>query len=268
MKRFGWLLPLVLALGGGPASADDAAQKVMDCVRANVPPRLTIGSLELVTYDRVGGSRTLKGRMFTSREAAGEQGRSGGLMNAALRIDAPAEFKGAAYLVRETDDYLKDGMFVYLPSVKRVRRVTGTFADASLMGTNFSYFDFKQLQNAFGDLEAKVDGSEHVNGRPAHVLLFKAKPGAETKYTSVKAWIDVEACVAVRGEFYEGRKLAKELSSPAGSLKQSGRTWYASEIEMRDPNTGTRTVLRMDKLDSEKQQSARYFDPNGFHLGP
>ena len=50
-----------------------------------------------------------------------------------------------------TDDYLRDGMFVYLPAVKRVRRVTGTFADGALMGTNFSYFDFKQLQNTFGD---------------------------------------------------------------------------------------------------------------------
>ena len=264
MKRTGMLL---LALLAAPAWADDAApaaQKVMECMRANVPPQLTIGMLELTTYDRVGGSRQLRGRMFTRKEPGGQ----GSLMTASLRIDGPKEFKGAAYLVRETDDYLRDGMFIYLPAVKRVRRVTGTFADASLMGTNFSYFDFKQLQNAFGDLSATVEPAEPVNGRPAHVLSFKALPGAETRYTRVKAWIDQQACVAVRAEFYEGKRLAKELSSLAGSLQQAGRTWYISEIEMRDPAAGTRTVLRVGKLDAERAPPERYFQPTAFFLGP
>ena len=262
MKRTGMLL--LFGLLAVPAWADDAATKVMECMRANVPPHLSIGMLELTVYDRVGGSRQLKGRMFTRKEQGGDKG----LMHASLRIDAPAEFKGAAYLVRETDDYLRDGMFVYLPAVKRVRRVTGSFADASLMGTNFSYFDFKQLQNAFGDLSASVEPAEHINGRPAHVLSFKALPGTETRYTRVKAWIDQQACVAVRAVFHEGKKLAKELSSLPGSLKQAGATWYVAEIEMRDLSAGTRTVLRMGKLDSERAPANRHFDPNAFFMGP
>lgn len=261
MKRSGMLLLALLAM---PAWADDAAQKVMACMRGNVPAQLSIGMLELTVYDRVGGSRQLRGRMFTRKEAGG----AAGFMTASLRIDAPAEFKGASYLVRETDDYLRDGMFIYLPAVKRVRRVTGTFADASLMGTNFSYFDFKQLQNAFGDLDAKVEPTEQVNGRPVHVLSFKALPGAETRYTGVKAWIDQQACVAVRAEFYEGKRLAKELSSLAGSLKQAGPTWYVSEIEMRDPGNGTRTVLRMGALDTTRPPPSRYFDSTAFFMGP
>lgn len=261
MRRSGMLLLAVLAV---PAWAQDPTQKIVDCMRANVPPHLTIGMLELTVYDRIGGSRQLKGRMFTRKE----QGANGGLMTASLRIDNPPEFKGAAYLVRETDDYLRDGMFVYLPGVKRVRRVTGTFADASLMGTNFSYFDFKQLQNAFGDLQAKMEPVEHIHGRPAHVLSFTAMPGAETRYTHVKAWVDQQACVAVRAEFHEGKRLVKELSSLAGSLRQAGTTWYVSEIEMRDPQTATRTVLRMGALDTARPPASRYFDPTAFFIGP
>ena len=261
MKRSGFLLLALLAL---PAWADEATQKVVECMRANVPAQLSIGVLELTVYDRAGGSRQMKGRLFTRKDTGG----NGGLMTASLRIDNPVEFKGAAYLVRETQDYLRDGMFVYLPSVKRVRRVTGTFADASLLGTNFSYFDFKQLQNAFGDLSATLEPAEHINGRPAHVMSFKALPGAETRYTHVKAWIDQQACVGVRAQFFEGKKLVKELTSPTGSLKQAGPTWYVTEIEMRDPSAGTRTVLRMGGLDSAKAPAARYFDPNAFFMGP
>ena len=94
MKRTGMLL--LLGLLAAPAWADDAAAKVMECMRANVPPQLSIGMLELTVYDRTGGSRQLKGRMFPRKE----QGGARGLRHASLRIDAPAEFKGAAWATR------------------------------------------------------------------------------------------------------------------------------------------------------------------------
>jgi hypothetical protein len=256
---------LLLALLVTPAwAADEAAEKIVGCMRAAMPQNLTVGSFILTSYDRVGGSRTLQGRLYATRENLKVKG---GLMHASLRIEAPREFKGAAYLVQETDDYLRDGMFVYLPAVKRVRRVTGSFADASLMGTNFSYFDFKQLQQAFGDLEPTLEKGEPVNGRPAHVLRFKTLPGAETRYTTVRAWVDEQACVVVKAEFNEGKKVAKELTSPAGSLQQSGNIWYVAEYEMRDPQDGTRTVLRVGKVDAAAAPSRRYFDPTAFYLG-
>jgi hypothetical protein len=170
--------------------------------------------------------------------------------------------------VRETDDYLRDGMFVYLPGVKRVRRITGSFADGSLLGTNFSYFDFKQMENAFGDLAAKLESATEIDGRPVHVLSFEALPGTETRYTSVKAWIDQKACVGVKAEFYDGGRLVKQLLSPPGSLHQVGDTWYLSEIEMREPGAGTRTVLRMGELNVTTPPPARVFEPTGFFLGP
>ncbi|HUR42062.1 MAG TPA: outer membrane lipoprotein-sorting protein [Verrucomicrobiae bacterium] len=262
MKRLALLLFVLLIPN---AHAEETTKSVVECMRTRVPPFLTIGQLELTTYDRVGGSRTLQGRLYSSKENGGPQG---AMMHATLRVDAPAEFKGAAYLVRETDDYLRDGMFVYLPGVKRVRRVTGTFADASLLGTNFSYFDFKQLQNAFVDLLAESLVTEQVNGRPAYVLTARAVPGTETRYTMAKVWVDQQACVAVRAEFWDNKKVSKELSSPAGSLRKSGELWYVSEIEMRDASSGTRTVLKTGKLDAAKPPASRYFDPNTFHLGP
>lgn len=261
MKRSSLLL--VLLLLAAPAAAEDTAQSIIDCMRANVPQHLAIGDLELTMFDRGGGSRTLQGRLFTSR-----QGGAAGRMRATLRIDGPPEYRGAAYLVTETEDFLRDGMFVYLPTVKRVRRITGTFADGSLLGTNFSYFDFKQLQSAFGDLAPTLEGREPVHGRMAHVLSFEVLAGTETRYTGVRAWVDQEACVAVRAEFYEGKKVTKALATLPGALKRTGGTWYLSEIEMRDPASGTRTVLRMEKLNAERALPERLFEATSFHLGP
>jgi len=261
-----WLgLGLALALGA-PAYAQDPAQKVVECMRANVPQRLSIKGLELTTFDRAGGARTLKGRLYVGRDK-GAGGRE--LISASLHVDLPAELKGAAYLVKETDDYLRDGMFVYLPAVKRVRRVTGTFADGALLGTNFSYFDFKQLQNAFSDVSAKYEGTVDVNGRSSHVLSYTVVEGAETRYTGGKLWVDQEACVVVKGEFHEGAgRIAKQFSSPPGGLRRAGATWYLAESEMQEPAAGTRSTVRVTKVDTQSAVPNRYFDPTLFHLSP
>jgi hypothetical protein len=260
MKRAGTLL---LLLACASAHAEGGADPVIHCMRANVPPQLSIGMVELTMYDRTGGARTVKGHIYSARDKSPK-----GLMSAMLRVDSPSDLKGASYLVRETDDYLRDGMFVYLPGVKRVRRVTGSFADGSLLGTNFSYFDFKQMQNAFGDLAAKLEPAEEVNGRAVHVLSFSALPGTETRYTNVKAWIDQKACIGVKAQFFEGNKLVKELSSPPDALHQAGDTWYLHEMEMRDPISGTRTVLRMGQLNTSKAPPRQAFDPTAFYLAP
>ncbi len=264
MKHRWTLLALLVGLAPAvQAQAQDATQKVVDCMRANVPKQLSIKSIELTAYDRSGGSRTMKGRMYMGRE---EGTKPGGLISAALYIDLPVELKGAAYLVKETDDYLRDGMFVYLPAVKRVRRITGTFADGALMGTNFSYFDFKQLQNAFSDLTARHEGLADVNGRPAQVLAFTVLEGTETRYTGGKLWVDQEACVVVKGEFYEGTKVVKAFTSPAGALRRTDKTWYLAEVEMKEPGAGTRTIARVTKVDTKTELPKRYFNPNLFHL--
>jgi hypothetical protein len=249
-----------------PAPSPGDAQKILECMRANVPQRLSVRDLELTAFDRAGGSRTLKGRLYVGRDK-GPGGRE--LISASLHVDLPSELRGAAYLVKETDDYLRDGMFVYLPAVKRVRRVTGTFADGALLGTSFSYFDFKQLQNAFSDVSAKYEGAADVNGRRSHVLSYTVLEGAETRYTGGRLWIDQEACVVVKGEFHEaGGRIAKQFGSPPGALRRAGPTWYLAESEMREPAINTRSTVRLAKVDTQAAVPNRYFDPNLFHLSP
>ena len=48
--------------------------------------------------------------------------------------------RDAAYLVREASDPGKEEeMYVYLPALQKVRRITGAMKDSSLFGTDLSY---------------------------------------------------------------------------------------------------------------------------------
>jgi hypothetical protein len=261
MKSSGILLALAVL---APAYAADNAQTVLECKRANVPPAIRAQDIELAATDRAGSTRTLKGKLY----ALSEKTSSGGsLVRAMLKIEGPASYAGASYLVREAEEAAKEGMFVYLPSVRRVKRVSGSFADGSLLGTNFSYNDLKLLSNSFVGSAAKLEASEEIDHRPVYRLLFRTLPGGGSPYNTVRAWVDQKSCVPLKAEFFEGDSVRKRLTASAGALQQSGKYWYLAEVEMSDLKEGTKTVLKLGKVAGATGLPGRYFSPDLFYLG-
>ena len=261
MKR-SWLLLLALMVPLA-AQADKELDRVFACMSANAPPTVRVQQIELTSTDRSGGKRTLKGRLF----AKGEKTAGGERQRILLKVDEPADFAGASYLVRQGENYLQDGMYVYLPSVRRVRRVSGTFADGSLLGTNFSYNDFRMLQLAFIDAEALLEDPETIENRPTHVISFTPSPEAQSRYSLIRLWVDQKTCLPLKSEFREGLDLIKELTVPVTALQQSGNRWYASEARMRDVTDGSSSVMRIVGTALGASIPGSYFDPGSFYVG-
>ncbi|HZP13484.1 MAG TPA: outer membrane lipoprotein-sorting protein [Nevskiaceae bacterium] len=259
MKRIATLLALVII---APARAQDA-QHVIDCMRANVPPALRVQEIELAATDRTGTTRSLKGKLYAMLEKTSA---GGGLVRAMLRMESPEAVAGTAYLVRESADSANENMFVYLPAFRRVRRVTSSLGDRSLLGTDFSFSDFKLLSNSFVGSSAKIEPSGVVVQRPTYTIRFTPLAGAASPYSQVRAWVDQETCVPLKADFYIGSAVRKRLTAPASALQRVGDFWYLSEVVMRDLLEGTTTVLRTGKLTGAKELPGRYFDPNLFYV--
>lgn len=262
MKRLIGLLLLVVFL---PAQAQEGAQKIVSCLRGNILPGSHVQEIELAAYDVHGQTHVLKGKLTTTRENLPD---AEGLLRAMLRIHAPAYIAGASYLMRQMENRSFESTYVYLPSVRRVRRVSSEFADGSLLGTNFSYYDFTQLVNAFGDLNAKFEGTDKYEDRKVDLISFSARPGDTSSiYSSVRVRVDQKTCVPLMAEFYKGQAVRKRFTASAQSLKKSKELWYLSEIEMKDLLDDTRTVLRILSLETVDKLPARIFEPNTFYLG-
>lgn len=246
----------------GSASIAADADKIVKCLRGNFPETISVRQVRLVTTDASGGSSIIAGRVYGQLEQR-ESGR--GLMRGTLMIEEPRNLYGASYLVRETDDYLRDGMFVYLPAVGRVRRISGNFADGPMLGTKFSYFEFKQLINAFGDLESQWVRNERIENRETHVMQFKPIEGVDTRYDKVTTWVDKQTCLVMRAEFSEGGKVRKLLTAPARSIQKSGDHWYHKELHMTDRSDGSKTVLTVEQVTVDDQLSSYRFHPKTFY---
>lgn len=255
------LMGLGLAPAAGAAAAT-TAEDVVRCMRQNFPQTVSIRDIRLTTVDSTGTESTLAGRVYAHMQ---KQEEGPDRMRATLTIEEPRNMYGSSYLVLETDDYLRDGMFVYMPAVGRVRRITGNFADGPMMGTKFSYFEFKQMTNAFGDLKGSYLGEESFDGRPNHIVDFAPVEGVSTHYTRVKAWIDQPTCLISKAEFYTDGRLIKRLISPAASLRKSGEQWYFSEVRMHDVTDDARTIMNIDRVTTNEELSRYRFNPKTFY---
>ena len=246
----------MLVAGLGPAHANDAAtDKILECMRGNIPKVMRIQEFELNAVDPAGGARLLRGRLFAVRQDD--------LMRAMVKIKAPPDLNNAAYLVREGKE--RDDMFIFLPALNRVRRIMGGSADSPLFGTDLSYNDIKQVQNAFSGGPVKQEKADVIDAHPVNVLTMTPSAAAKSNYTMIRAWIDQKTCVALKVEFYEGASVRKRLTSPAKSLKQSGPNWYVSEALMEDLRTKSHTTLKITGLSNVEKLSDRYFNATSFY---
>ncbi len=191
----------------------------------------------------------------------------GSTVRATLRIASPDYLAGASYLIRQSESRGQDGMYVFLPSVKRVRRVSGEFSDGPLLGTNISYYDFKQMQHAVGDATAARERDDTLQDRPVYVMTYTPTAEAGTKYSLVRLWVDQKSCVPLQVEFTESGKLRKRMTGSADALRQADGYWYLSQMRLDDLKDKSSTLISIATARVGPELPARLFDPRAFYLG-
>jgi hypothetical protein len=218
---------------------------------------MQVKDVELTATDRSGGTRQLRGRMYALREET--------QLRTTMKIVAPSDLAGAAYLLRERDG--GDEMFMFVPALNKVRRITGAGANGALWGTDLSYGDVKQINNAFSAGGGRLQGQGELNGRAVHHLDLTPDAGEGNRFTRIKVWVDRQTCVSLRADFMEGQNLGKRWEADPASLQQAGRHWYAADGIMRDLKEGTETRLRVLGVSSDVDLAGRLFNPQTFYLG-
>lgn len=255
-RRLGWVL--ALALLTAPTAQARTIEEVNACMRANVPKSLQIKEFELTATDRSGGIRELRGRMYGIREEADK-------LRAMMKISAPSDMAGAAYLLREKEG--GDEKYIYVPALNKVRRVTGADAEGTLWGTDISYGDLRQLNNAFSSGLSALEGEGDLAGRKVYIVKLKPDAASGSRFSEVKVWVDQQTCVGLRADFTEGTTVRKRFDVDPKSLRQSASMWYAGEALMTDLGAGSKTRIRIVGLSSDVNLSSRYFNPATFYVG-
>jgi hypothetical protein len=177
----------------------------------------------------------------------------GGETRRLVRFLEPADVRGAAFLVVERPGEAAQRL-LYLPSQKRVRRVSGGAGAGALMGTDFSYADL-DLAGGAGDAHERLE-DDTVEGQRCWVVA--TRPAGSSAYGRIVAWVHPQTGVALRVTFEDkAGKPVKRLE--AKRVKQAGTLWYAAESVMETLGQGTRTTLAVTALDTKTPLAADDF---------
>jgi hypothetical protein len=159
----------------------------------------------------------------------------------------PQYVRGMAFLGIESDDPTKsEQQFVYLPSLAKVRRVSGSQPTDSFLGTDLSYHDFQRQNPARYRATAVSSGSEDTEA----IRTVSVVPLFEAPY-SLAEYAIATADAAILGTRYYKRadqRPYKSMRMPRASIVSHDGCSVPTQIVVDDRQRGTHTELEISEL--------------------
>lgn len=237
------LMPLLFVLANPPAAASTLNPEVEDCIRKNVPKTTAIQKIELRSTDRIGAEKILIADVYLKRFANGGSG-------LIAYFKEPEDLWGTRLLVIEKAPV--NEMYLYMPALFKIRRITSNRISSSMYGSDFSYEDLERLYGMLSSEPAEQKADAQIDGQTVYVLVTRPSHGSASKYQSVVSYFDKKTCVVRKVEFFEpGPRLRKVLLVDADKIRAIGDIRVPLEYLMNDvrDRTATRMTVREVRLD-------------------
>lgn len=232
----------VLAAPARPQEPEPTGREVMERYKRQDRTDDQSSRLGMALVNSRGGRRERTLTYVTKTDAEGRR-------KTLIRFLSPADIEGTGFLEIEHDDR-DDDRWLYLPSLRKTRRIAGADKTDDFVGSEFTYED---LESEKLDLHGyRLVGSEEIDGRDAWVVEAVAtdpKKAEETGYSKRKLWIGKDHHLILRTDYYD-RDGSYVKRFTAGDLRQVAGTekWRAYRMQMEDVRSGDRTVLETSEL--------------------
>jgi hypothetical protein len=179
-----------------------------------------------------------------------------------VRFQQPVGVAGVAVLTVEGAKGEASEISLYLPKVKRVRKVARTQRGQSFMDTDFSYADLGGTGGESDDA-MKLAGESKKLDRLVWVLSGKAGP--DSPYGEVKVYVDKETYVPTQVEYTDKEGKPFKVYR-AAELKRFKDRVIAARSSMENLQTGSVTTIEVLQL-NEVQLGDEAFSERALERG-
>lgn len=183
--------------------------------------------------------------------------KQGGLVQTVVRFTTPADVAGTAFLLLEQKTGNSD-QYIYLPGLRRTRRIVGREREGSFMGSDFTYADLRRADVAVAVHKRLPD--EKVGDAATVVIESTPKQQANGPYSKVQTWVRTSDFVPLRTKFYDAKgQLLKTLyARRIGKLE--GKP-VVMEARMENHQAGSATLLVIDSIERQANLPDSAFTP-------
>ncbi len=190
-------------------------------------------------------------------------------------FEYPEDIKDTSYLNFDWQkEDLDDDSWLYLPALKKVKRLAASDKSDAFLGSDFTYTDIKTDKRQYWDYTFLKE-SDVVDGHDCWLLEGLPKKGNEEKvrketgYSKVHLWVRKDNFVKVQGTFWvlKGKKIKY---FKATDIEEVDGIWTAKTNQMSTTKHGRvehTTILKMDSVVYDKEVDESYFTPQKMKRG-
>ena len=240
MKLLFFIGSLLFPLSLFALTADEIAKQVDERDEGDK----SISTMEMTLIDKQGNNRVRRMKSYTMDKGEDTQ--------SVIFFMSPADVRNTAFLTYDYSDSSKDDdQWLYLPALKKTKRIASSDKSSSFMGSDFTYSDMTSRE--IDDYTYRI--AKEATVRDHKVWVMESIPKTqktidETGYTKSYMFVRQDNYVVVRA-LHILKETGKKKYLDVKKLEEIDGIWVATVIEMKttqDKNTLHRTILKLEDV--------------------
>lgn len=155
-------------------------------------------------------------------------------------FDSPNDIKGTAFL-SFTHALSADDQWLYLPAVKRTKRIASDNKSGPFVGSEFAYEDLTSPE--LDKYEYNLLAEDVFDGKSCFILEFIPKY-EHSGYRRQKVWMDAERYIPLKIEFYDRKDSLLKTLTYGPYQQYLSQYWRPDWMNMVNHQTGKSTDLQ------------------------
>ncbi len=249
----------------GVAYADDPkAREIMQKVQDRDDGDNQTSKMEMLLIDKRGSERVRE--LLSLRKDKGVDDYS------MMFFLSPADVEDTAFLTYDYHDPDQDDdQWLYLPALKKTKRIASSGKSGSFMGSDFSYADM--TERPLSRYEYRILQESEVDGHRVWVIEsipIDKEEIKETGYTKSVLFIRQDNFVQVRAKIWL-KKGGRNKYMEVKELEQIDGIWVPTLITMttkKSSETQHKTILRISDVQFDQPLDFDSFTVRGIESGP
>lgn len=228
-----------------------SAQEIMFRVHNRPTWKSMKSELELTLVPKKGRERIYKMESYSKKNEKDET-------RMLIKFLYPSDIKGTKFLLIEHKD-ADDDMWIYLPALRKAKRISAGGKSGSFMGSDFSNYDIGGGE--YEDWNYRLLREDTLEGNSVWVIECTAKSRKiikKTGYSKVIKWVRKDNYIAVLSEHYDkAGNLKKRIK--IDTVEKIDDIWFETEMTAENLETGHKSKFLFKNIKTNVTIPEKYF---------
>ena len=172
-----------------------------------------------------------------------------------MQFTEPADISGTAFLLLDDQENNQEDMYLYLPALGSVRKISGSQKNGNFVGSDLTYNDL----SIFSGANFRENYQAEITAEDEEIVeLHLEITDPDIDYSYGKMWVRKDLWLAEKIEYYDQQEELLKVITLSNFDEIDGNR-LARNIEVENVQRGSRTVLKMVEVEFDPD-----LDPNIF----